>query len=316
MPRRSTPVQRLVKIIERVLTEPAHKVEESVMLKNKLGFDTEVDILITAKVGLRTFLTAIEVRERGRTQGSEWLQQVRGKYADLPQVNRIVVVSIRKFSAQAYAIAKSYGIELRTIAEIEAGTSVALDNKAEPVIQDTQSFRVVGPIMFIPTGETLDARILATDDMHLVFVADGARKTMPETVNMLADDLFIALTGHRSKDLDWSASNRLEKNVTFPLKGATLLRPGLEDLPVESAIVNCEITKEVVEIPLVLNDYGDTAVLIGKRDEPEGTFTFVREPGPGKELHIHLTTAAKKSKRLERAARKPANSKRRPKSQS
>ena len=70
MPKRTNDFQRLIVVIEQALASAGASVAESPMVVNRaLGDETDVDIIITHRVGGRDVRTAIECRDHRREQG-------------------------------------------------------------------------------------------------------------------------------------------------------------------------------------------------------------------------------------------------------
>lgn len=119
MPRRSNDFQRLIKrIYEQLLPTGALITESAMLTDSKTGDAREVDILIeitTPGIDTPTRI-AIECRDHGRTSDTTWVDQLIGKYADLP-VNRIIAVSRKSFTGSAQRKAQRSNIETRSLAE-------------------------------------------------------------------------------------------------------------------------------------------------------------------------------------------------------
>lgn len=119
MPQRTNEFQDLVTIVERAFNGPNAEITPSAMATNALGFKKEIDVLVTFKQGPRKIQMAVEARDHARNQQVAWIHQMHGEYTQLPDIKIVVAVSSSPFSEQAIAAAKSYGIELRTFAELK-----------------------------------------------------------------------------------------------------------------------------------------------------------------------------------------------------
>ena len=93
MPKRTNDFQSLIALIERQLAPEGAQVTESKLLKDILtGEEREVDTVIETKVSGHTITIGIECRDRDRRADVEWIDQLLGKYQNLP-VHKIIAVS-------------------------------------------------------------------------------------------------------------------------------------------------------------------------------------------------------------------------------
>src|SRR5262249_16226085 len=114
MPKRSNDFQRLIARIYEQLTDNG-RVRESVMLKEKHSRRTrEVDVFVESTVAGSAIRIAVECRDHSRKSDMTWIDQLIGKYSDLP-VNHVIAVSRKAFSKNAAARAKANNIEVRTL---------------------------------------------------------------------------------------------------------------------------------------------------------------------------------------------------------
>jgi len=113
VPKRSNDFQKVIYYVRKHIA-PDAVVRESVMLTDKItGEPREVDVLVEGTMGGERLAIAIEVRGHARKPGVQWVEEVRGKYQDLP-VDKVVMVSRSGFTASALTKAASYGIEALT----------------------------------------------------------------------------------------------------------------------------------------------------------------------------------------------------------
>lgn len=110
MPKRTNDFQTLVTAIETCLAEASSKVTESAMLQDRVtGQLREVDTLIEGQIDGRQVVVGLECRDHGRPQDVTWIEQVIGKYQDLP-VDMVIAVSKSGFSEPALKKAAHYDI--------------------------------------------------------------------------------------------------------------------------------------------------------------------------------------------------------------
>ena len=119
MPKRSNDFQRLIRRIYEQLLSTTAKITESAMLQELDGSgNREVDILIeilTPGMDIPTRI-GIECRDHGRASDVTWVDELIGKYRNLP-INRLIAVSRKPFTSTAVRKAQRNSIETRTLAE-------------------------------------------------------------------------------------------------------------------------------------------------------------------------------------------------------
>lgn len=113
MPQRSNDFQQLVLTIERQLA-PNARITESLLVIDRDGVEREIDIAIETKIGNHEVRIAIECRDRARRCDVTWIDQVKGKFANLPGWQP-VVVSKGGFTKNARQKAALNGITTLTL---------------------------------------------------------------------------------------------------------------------------------------------------------------------------------------------------------
>lgn len=117
MPKRSNEFQHLVKVIHDAISKiEGASVTESAMIPEPNGTLREVDILLERSVAGVPIRLAVECRDRSRKSDVDWIDGLIGKFRDL-NIDKIVAVSRKGFSATAKAKASANGIELKVLAE-------------------------------------------------------------------------------------------------------------------------------------------------------------------------------------------------------
>lgn len=119
MPKRSNAFQALVKYIVAQVTPVGARVEESAELA-ELGVDTphkrEIDILIELDAGVATTRIGVECRDRNRKADIQWIDELIGRYQNLP-VDKIIAVSRSGFTKPAKKKAALNNIMLMELQE-------------------------------------------------------------------------------------------------------------------------------------------------------------------------------------------------------
>lgn len=117
MPKRSNEFQRIVAAAQQMFSLPNAKITSPALITSILGIQREIDLLIEVNSGLETYSTAIEAKDHKRPLDSTAIDEIIGKYQDLP-IKNIIVVS-RKFTSNAIKKAKAFGIKCQTISSFE-----------------------------------------------------------------------------------------------------------------------------------------------------------------------------------------------------
>ncbi|HXI11787.1 MAG TPA: hypothetical protein VNM92_03985 [Thermoanaerobaculia bacterium] len=117
MPARSNGFQRMIKRIYDQLAPSGATVTESAPLAERgANKPREIDVLVEGTFADSPIRMAIECRDRSRTSDVEWIDALVGKYRDI-DVQRIIAVSRKGFSAGAQDKARNNRIETRSLKE-------------------------------------------------------------------------------------------------------------------------------------------------------------------------------------------------------
>jgi hypothetical protein len=120
MAKQSNLSQRIVYALYQAISPVGGTVTESAQLhETTSGIPREVDILAEARLFGTCVRVAIEVRGRGKKQDVLWIDELIGKYRDLP-VDKIIAVSSAGFSEAALKKAATAGIELISALDAES----------------------------------------------------------------------------------------------------------------------------------------------------------------------------------------------------
>lgn len=161
-------LEGVVTAIERSLTSvPGTLVVPNAMVPVKGTVERrQVDVLVEIPAGERRLRIAIEVRDKSQKLDVTQIEQLAAKLAKL-DVDRGSVVALRGFTDQARIDARRYGIELRTLAEIEAPAwwlpSAMTMEKHIIHLLATQ-------LNYDSEGEDIQARIRNCDNSQLLLV--------------------------------------------------------------------------------------------------------------------------------------------------
>lgn len=123
----------------------------------------EVDASIRQKVGTAVILVTIECRKRGRAADDTWIEQLATKRQKIGAA-KTIAVSATGFTDSAIKTAAQFGIEVRTLSEVNAGEldSWFLQNGAVHVCRIIENIRC-GMVLYEDTGELAKSGFWAPD---------------------------------------------------------------------------------------------------------------------------------------------------------
>ena len=173
MPKRSNDFQRLVYLVQLNLSEGA-KVTESKMMRDRLTKRfREVDVVIEGKVGSQPVVVSVECRDHQRVADVTWVDTMKSKH-DRLATNALLLASRKGFTPEARDVARSYGIEVFALEDVEAadipamlGQKGSLWLKSVTVTTGKVSVRVA------QVGE-LPTETVATNPDNLIHLEDGS----------------------------------------------------------------------------------------------------------------------------------------------
>ena len=119
MPKRSNFFQRLIFEIEQSLKDTSKTtITESALLKDQhTTTEREIDIMIESEISGYPIRIAIECRNYRRKCSTIWIEQLIGKYQDLP-IDKVIAVSRNGFYQPAIDKAQKYGIETLSLKQV------------------------------------------------------------------------------------------------------------------------------------------------------------------------------------------------------
>lgn len=147
MPKRTNDFQQLIFVIENKLAGSDATVTESAeRIDIVTGQKREIDILIETKISEIPIAIAIECRDhKNRKQTVTWIEELNGKYKDIPAINKVIAVSKSGFAQTALAKAKQYGLEALTLteakdldweSELKIAVSMTISVACDPMIEN------------------------------------------------------------------------------------------------------------------------------------------------------------------------------------
>ncbi len=196
MPKRSNDFQQLVYQIYKHLAPVDASVTESAMVQRRNSHrKREVDILIEYELAGHKFNMAIECRDRSRKDDETWIDDIIGKYIDLP-IDKKIVVSRLGFTEGAKEKALQHGIETLSL---EEATQIDWENRFTKIglsiFTRKQYLRMVipetDPPLDIDSEPNLQDCALIDADGEEVGNLDDFAKEVYETKISLAVDLYM-----------------------------------------------------------------------------------------------------------------------------
>jgi hypothetical protein len=194
MPKRSNFFQRLIFEIEQSLTDTSKTtITESALLKDQnTDEEREIDILIESEISGYPIRIAIECRNYRRKCNSTWIEQLIGKYQDLP-VDKVIAVSRNGFYRPAIDKAQRYGIETFSLRQVSKTDWETLVSESKPsrgwthsaVYWLAMSFHSMNPMNAKEHKELLD-KIEKSD----IWITDPEHKTQEVNLDDYEDVLI------------------------------------------------------------------------------------------------------------------------------
>lgn len=119
MARKGRDLEILIEKLEKAVLPVEAKIKSPGFVIDRVtGQNREVDIVIEYTIGTTPIKIAIECRDRHSTQDTTWIEQALGKLNDL-NANKKILVSSSDFGEPAKVKAKFYGIETRSLNEVD-----------------------------------------------------------------------------------------------------------------------------------------------------------------------------------------------------
>jgi hypothetical protein len=301
MSKRSNAFQRLIKYIHEQIEPAGGTVTESACLLEKnipSPIEREVDVLIEREVNSKKVLIAVECRDRSSKDDIQWIDELIGKYLNLP-VNRVIAVSNSGFTNGAVKKAYANDIELRTLDE---------------------ALSTVWSEEFTKLGIAYSSRSFNVEKVILDFSPPVHKKITPtdviwyrgEKIGLMKNFIAICTGEHERKIiLDYFYENFLNVFKTradlkrdiiiehkIPIKEYYIILPERNVHKIQSVTVRIKGTAQVKDIPVSFHDYQNARVTKGIIDI-EGfdniQKVFVAHIAGSKQGKVFVETKARKS---------------------
>lgn len=261
MPKRSNAFQRLVTFLEAQVAGDEVKVTESAMVAPTTGGDPkEVDILLEIPVGQRTVSVGIECRDHKRRQSRPWIEEIDGKFKNLP-IDKKVAVSSSGFTRTAQKEAAERHIELLTLEEAMAQDWPAKVNNWRAVFARWHH-NLVGADCYWPG----DPPPLSGDELKDCQVVDSSGNG----ASTVGDDVLELYRLHAQSAVhEWADENVEAWSKTVPgaeewiiplrftANDKWVVGPGDARYELDALGLKLSMRLEIVEAPLTYFEYGE-----------------------------------------------------------
>ena len=300
MPKRSNLFQHLIATIEKVTASQDVKVQESALVPLRKGTGTrEVDVLIEGAVGGHRVRVAVECRDHERTQDVTWIDELRGKFADLA-IDKIVAVSRSGFTGPAEKLAASAGIDTYTVVDAlgldwgERLRRYQIEAMRRRILQANVRLKVRMP-----------TELVGTIDPRQVKIVDRAGNPVGNMQDVV-DKLVESEAKPRASEQLWSEREKIgpdAKTVTLSIpvdiEGMEGRAPDGRPIYLSNAICDVTISVAFPDVQHQYGEYSNVGVVIGKIAEADGTEVsagaLILHESP--EPRAHIIGAESKTKR-------------------
>lgn len=291
MPARTNEFQELVRTIYGQLVPTGVSVTESALLKERDSSSSrEVDILVETRLAGTVIRLAVECRDRSRTSDIEWIDQLIGKYRDLP-VDRVVAVSRSGFTKAAAEKACANRIDLRSLEN-------ALESDWPSELTRLGLGRFAMSIRFTRYGMTTDPPWGSSPPTTFTLAAGepvpGTRffeRLHIQLRSLIADSILAELVRDKKKPTE--VPNNLERMVQIqPVDLAALTDDGSRAKVLDLTLW-AEVTLVFDEVPVTRQLFGDVGVTSGTIEVPElaQAFAVTVVQAPSREIAKPIVVA-------------------------
>lgn len=119
MAKQGSSLEQLVKAIQTTIKDsPNTFVQTNVKIEDTNGIKREIDVLVEDSNTSPTTLIAFECKDYNKAVDVQIVDAVVGKFADIPSIQKKVIVANKGYSTSAKIKAAKHGIELRTLSKV------------------------------------------------------------------------------------------------------------------------------------------------------------------------------------------------------
>ena len=230
MVRKGRELEETVSLLYKVLSKDECEITSPDFLRDKItGQQREVDISIKVNVGSIPLIIIIECRDRQSKEDSMWIEQLATKCMNL-NVQKVIAVSSNDFTQPAKKMAKHYGIETRTLNQIDCEDikSWFLGDSLQLVIRHSEIINMPCFELVDYDGDDLkfesdDQKFLANDEeliLNDIFHREVIVK-QDEIYNDIPEDGRKILKTIDFIDKEHTYKMKISEDKTYQLKGFT-----------------------------------------------------------------------------------------------
>ncbi|MDQ3684397.1 MAG: hypothetical protein M3430_02180 [Acidobacteriota bacterium] len=173
MPKRTNDFQRLIFLIKQQVADDAEVTESKYLDDLLTGTKREVDICIEKQVGGHKLIISIECCALGRAAADvTWVERLKGKHERLP-TSVLVLVSKSGFTPEAEDVARKYGIETLTIAELNQAFISRLFGKLDSLWSKVVTASPTKVIFHVEETDGLPSENVAVFPDNVIFTDGG-----------------------------------------------------------------------------------------------------------------------------------------------
>lgn len=119
MAKQGSSLEQLVKAIQTTIKDsPNTIVQTNEKIEDTNGIKREIDVLVKDSNTTPTTLIAFECKDYNKAVDVQIVDAVVGKFADIPSIQKKVIVANKGYSTSAKIKAAKHGIELRTLSKV------------------------------------------------------------------------------------------------------------------------------------------------------------------------------------------------------
>jgi hypothetical protein len=283
MPARTNSFQRLIRLIYGELAGSGAQVRESVLMRDPVdGTEREIDVVIDTEMAGHPVAIAVECRDHSRRAGVQWIDQIIGKYRNLP-IDKVVAVSSAGFHPSAVRKARAHRMETMTLEQ-------ASQTDWARLVRDTGTRRFLSLRTILPAGFTINAPgqpeppDLASTPPDQIMLALPGLEPRP-----LTDEYDAVAEEPPIKDfLNRCGSGEVPLAVRYP-EGTQARLPSGAVLAVEGVVYHFRIQDEEVDVELAPGRFGSRTVGVASAESDSWTADFALVEHPTAPATMGLT---------------------------
>ncbi len=295
MPRSGRPLELLVARLEAVASAGEAEVKSPDFIKGTLsGSQREVDVTVRSKVGSASVLVMFECRDRAGTKDVRWIEEIASKRQDVGANVAVAVAARGGFSSGARSMARSLGIELRTVNAITVEDVVGwarlrhlevLMHRIRGQDLHLQYFADTPPIEGASSADS-DGNVRIDLDAPVLTLWDANNQPPPEDPEWVSGkqvhDMAKELMFEQGSALDFSEWRQVSVTMSTQDTPVVAVRTQAGPFPLAGVSATAEVCVEKTQVPVsvhaVTNEEGETTQVlqaVAEYDGQEHTVSFV-----------------------------------------